>query len=306
MKPVVWLASYPKCGNTWFRLLLANLGRHEPVDINAMDLEGGIASARARFDNTFQFASGLLSHEECDGLRPELYRALAEGTAGAAGTDGADDGRDSGPGGLRFVKTHDAWTMAPTGEPLLGGRAAARGAILIVRDPRDVVASLANHNGQTLDEAIAFMADPASAFAGRRDRQPRQLRQQLLGWSGFCRSWLDQRDVPVHLVRYEDMQCATAAELGRALAFAGVDAPPSACEKAAELSAFDKARAQEAEAGFGEAPARMNEGRFFRSGRVGGWRSELAPEQCRRVEADHAEMMERLGYAPERAAASHG
>jgi hypothetical protein len=74
----------------------------------------------------------------------------------------------------------------------------------------------------------------------------------------------------------------------------------------AELSAFDTVRAQEAAAGFGEAPARMNEGRFFRSGRAGGWRTELSHEQCRQVEAEHAEMMERFGYPLERVASGHG
>ena len=36
MKGIVWLASYPKSGNTWFRAFLANLlhGGEQPVDIN--------------------------------------------------------------------------------------------------------------------------------------------------------------------------------------------------------------------------------------------------------------------------------
>ena len=42
---LVWLASYPKAGNTWLRLLLANLlaDREEPTDINAIRLAGGLA-----------------------------------------------------------------------------------------------------------------------------------------------------------------------------------------------------------------------------------------------------------------------
>lgn len=48
---IYWLASYPKSGNTWFRVFLANLRREksEPVDINQLDTNG-IASARELFD----------------------------------------------------------------------------------------------------------------------------------------------------------------------------------------------------------------------------------------------------------------
>ena len=50
------------------------------------------------------------------------------------------------PPPVRFVKVHDAYTLTPKGEPLLAGRRGADGAIVIVRDPRDVAPSLANHN----------------------------------------------------------------------------------------------------------------------------------------------------------------
>ena len=39
MIPTIWLASYPKSGNTWFRILVANLwSKHDvPIDINKLD-----------------------------------------------------------------------------------------------------------------------------------------------------------------------------------------------------------------------------------------------------------------------------
>ncbi|PEQ10228.1 hypothetical protein B2G71_23425 [Novosphingobium sp. PC22D] len=281
MTRIVWLASFPKCGNTWLRLLLANLDQDAPVSINAIKSAGGIASGRERFDNMFLFAAGLLTHDECDALRPVLYRALAEHDNGA---------------GPRFVKTHDAWTHTSLSEPLMGGADAASGAILIVRDPRDVAASLANHMGTSIDKAIAFMASSGSQFCGKSDRQPHQLRQRLLGWSGFARSWLEQDALPVHLLRYEDLHCDTAAALGAVLAFAGVEAAPEALKRAARHALFAELQAQERAEGFDEAPRRMTTTRFFRQGLAGGWRGELTEAQRRRIEADHAPMMRRLGY----------
>ena len=40
-------------------------------------------------------------------------------------------------------------------------------------------------------------------------------------------------------------------------------------------------------------------GLFFRSGRVGGWREELAPDLVRRLIDAHGETMRRFGYLDE-------
>jgi hypothetical protein len=284
----VWLASYPKSGNTWFRLLAANLRADAPVDINALPEQGGIASARAWFDDMMLFPSGLLTHEECDRLRPGLYEAMAQ--------EGWPSGEEpAAPDQTLFIKTHDAWTCTAQGVPLLGRRPAAKAAILIVRDPRDVAPSLANHSGQTIDQSIDFMADPEGVFCGRSDRQHGQLRQQLPGWSGFNRSWLDQREIPVHLVRYEDLHADTAGAFSRALAFAGFAATQDEVRRAVEFASFGVLQAQELRNGFREAPPRRS-GPFFRRGEVAGWRHELATAQAARIEESHAEMMGRLGY----------
>lgn len=292
MKRRLWLASYPKSGNTWFRMLVANLHSEHPVDINRLPPMPGIASLREPFDTLTLIASGLLTHEECDLLRPAAYRAMAR-------FEEIDPvGLEDGIADVVLAKTHDAWTLTAGGEPLLGGAAAAAGAILIVRDPRDIVASLASHNGESLGRTIDFMGDRRASFCGRHDRQDPQLRQQLLGWSDFNASWLDQRDIPVHLVRYEEMQADAAGTLARALAFAGVAISMEAATRAARFARFDSLKAQELKSGFAEAPRPHAGGHFFRSGIAGGWRDELAPGQAACLEAGHAAMMARLGYEP--------
>lgn len=291
MRRTFWLASYPKSGNTWFRMLVANLGQEKPVDINDLPERGGIASARAWFDNAMLFPSGLLTHEECDQLRPRVYEARAQGIE----PDDPEE-QETSIGEAGFVKTHDAWTYTRSGEPLLGGLKGAYGAILIVRDPRDVAPSLANHNNQTLDDAIGFMANARASFCGVTDRQPNQLRQQLPTWGGYNASWLDQSDLPVHLVRYEDLHGDTVEILRGALAFAGVEVSRQEAEQAARFADFGELKKQEAERGFREAPRALSGGGFFRRGVTGAWNDELAPGQVARIEADHGVMMARLGY----------
>lgn len=295
MKPTVWLTSYPKSGNTWFRALLSNLDptRDEPAAINALDSTDSIASSRGRFDNHLLIDSSLLCFDEIDDLRPALYRHLAADTY-----QDPFDPESHYP--VRFVKTHDGYTYTRNGEPIMGGAAAAAGALLFVRDPRDVAPSLANHQSCTIDEAITMMGEPTYCFCGQTRALANQLRQQLLGWSGYAASWLDQRDVPVHLVRYEDMHHAALPTLRGALHFAGWPVEDATIERAVRFAAMDELQRQEADTGFGEAPqARSGKTtRFFRRGVAGGWRDELTREQIGRIEQDHAEMMERLGYRP--------
>lgn len=291
MTRTIWLASYPKSGNTWLRMLIANLSAKEaPADINDLPERGGIASARATFDYLTLVDSGLLTYDEIDALRPRVYEELAHGAL--------DDEYDAPPDAppVRFVKAHDAYTLSPKGEPLLAGARGADGAVVVVRDPRDVAPSLANHSRMSIDEAIAFMSNAGAAFCATSGRQHNQLRQQLPGWSGHVASWLEQTDIPMLLVRYEDMQADAAGTLSGVLAFAGQPATSEEVRRAVAFADFAQLRQQEQEKGFREAPRPDKAGNFFRRGEAGAWRDELSAEQVARIESAHAVVMRRLGY----------
>lgn len=291
MTRTIWLASYPKSGNTWLRMLLANLSATDkPVDINDLPERGGIASARGTFDYLTLIDSGLLTHDEIDCLRPRVYEELAHGTE-----DDEYDVRQEAPP-VRFVKAHDAYTRNADGEPLLAGKGGADGAVVIVRDPRDVAPSLANHNHSSVDEAIVFMNDERAAFCAKPGRLHNQLRQQLPSWSGHVASWLDQKDIPVHLVRYEDMQADTAGTLRAVLAFSGRPASEDEIRRAVAFADFAQLQEQERDKGFREAPRPHAGGNFFRRGEAGAWRKELSADQVARIELAHAPMMRQLGY----------
>ena len=292
MTRTVWLASYPKSGNTWLRMLIANLSAKDdaPVDINALQERGSIASAREPFDYLTLIDSSLLTHDEIDVLRPRVYEELASG----AQDDEYDTPEDVSP--VRFAKVHDAYTLTPKGEPLLAGARGAAAAIVIVRDPRDVAPSLASHQGAGLDEAIAFMSDNEAGFCAKTNRQHGQLRQKVRGWSSHIASWLEQTDIPVHPIRYEDMRADTAGVLRRALAFAGLPASDDEIGRAVAFADFAQLRQQEQDKGFRESARPWTDDNFFRRGEAGGWRDELTAAQAARIEADHAPMMRRLGY----------
>jgi sulfotransferase family protein len=284
MTEQVWLASYPKSGNTWMRALIGALAlpRGAAFDLRTSISMGGNANSRPHFEDATLLDSGLFTFDEIDRLRPRVHRFPIR-----------DDGAAS-PLGARFVKVHDAYLSNADGAALLGGPEACAKAIVIVRDPRDIAPSLASHHRSSIDAAIAVMADADSQTADRPDRQVNQLRQRLSSWSGHVLSWLEQSDIEVCRVRYEDLAADPAGELLRAMAFAGIDVSGEHAASAARAANFSALQAQEARWGFAERPPRVEA--FFRRGQVGGWRSELTAEQTLRIEAAHGPVMQRLGY----------
>jgi len=282
MTGIVWLASYPKSGNTWLRVLLTNYLSEgdEPADINKL-IGGPIASARLWFDEWVGVEASSLDRATVDRLRPEVYRRLA------AESEGEGEG-------MMFMKVHDAWSRTDAGESMFPTDATA-GVVYVMRNPLDMAASVANHYGTTIGQAVEQLCDPADPIPDAVGRLHEQLHQRLGSWSGHVRSWVDESGLPVHVVRYEDLRSNTAAAFAEVVGFAGLDLDKERITKAVAFSAFDRLRGQEAKVGFRERSACAN-GEFFRKGQVGAWRGELGDDLVQRLTAACAETMARFGY----------
>jgi len=277
MGGIIWLASYPKSGNTWFRVFLANLRGDQEKAANINELHSTpIASARGIFDEEVGVEASDLTPDEIERLRPEVYEKLAGDT---------DE--------TLFMKVHDAYTLVEGKTPLFP-KSATRGAIYIIRNPLDVAVSFAHHWGWNYDRAISEMADENAAFCSKTKRLQDQLRQKLLTWSGHVKSWTEQTAFPVCILRYEDMKQRPAKTFSRAVRFAGLDHSGEEIEKALSLCTFEELQRQERENGFHEKSPSSE--MFFRKGEVDGWREELSDMQVARVILDHRSVMARFEY----------
>ena len=294
MTGIVWLASYPKSGNTWLRLALRSLAEGGgPVDINADWERFGHAASRLLFDQELEIESSDLTGAEIDSARRLLYQRLA-----------------ARPGPPLILKVHDARLPAAAGErnlpvaaagernlPAAAGEMllpAAEAVIHVVRDPRDVAISFAHHMNVGIDEAITVLAAEDFTFSARTDRLAPNMRQCLSSWSRHTESWLDTPDMPVCQVRYEDMQSDMAAVLTRVAPVAGIAAEAGHVARAVRATCFAALRSQEEREGFRERMSKREY--FFRRGIAGGWREILTPAQAERIVQDHGRVMERLGY----------
>ncbi len=275
MGKLLWLASYPKSGSTWLRAFLHNYLRvpAAPYSINRLtDLSAGESGA-FRYRRHDPRPASHYSIADVQRLRPLVHHDLTRAHPN-----------------LVFVKTHNA-SLVVEGVPLITPEVTA-GAIYLVRDPRDIAVSYSRHLGRTLDETIAFMADPEAATGGTDEK----VYERLASWSVHVHFWTRNPNSRLLVLRYDDMLEQPFETFGRVIQFALGEAPAAArLQQAIDFSAFDVLAQQERESGFVERPAESR-GPFFGSGTHGGWRTVLTPEQRLRIQHDHAAMMGRFGY----------
>ncbi|MEH6528067.1 MAG: sulfotransferase domain-containing protein [Sneathiella sp.] len=282
MGGIIWLASYPKSGNTWTRTFLLNLFQNpdKPIDINLLK-SSTVGDANV---SSYERAAGKpiteISGRELAKLTPKVHELMARSRSDSV-----------------FVKTHTAFGNV-YGTPLITMKYTA-GAVYMVRNPLDVVISLADHFGLDLDGGIRLLNNPkgktgsgAKVQSGKAD-----LIEQLLGsWSSHVTSWLPFSQRHFHLMRYEDMLDKPEETFGGLARFLGLNPPEERLARAIEFSSFKNVQKQEEEKGFNE-QSKKND-RFFRVGKSGQWKDVLTDKQVDKIVKYHYDTMKQFGYLP--------
>lgn len=276
MGKILWLASYPKSGNTWMRAFLHNLihDKGGPFDVGQLHKSALMDAAREHYVAVTGRDHNALSADDVALLRPRVQAMMAASRPGTV-----------------MVKTHSALTM-------LSGRPShdpdhTLGSIYIVRDPRDVAVSYADHLGISLNSVITSMA----VRDARTDATQGGVAEFIGSWSQNVAGWTAQPPETVLTVRYEDMLAKPKVTFGKVVAFLQLDSNPGMVRKAIENTSFRKLARQEERLGFAErSPSQQ---KFFRRGRAGGWRAILTPQQTDRLLGDHHDAMGRFGYLDE-------
>lgn len=276
MGRIVWIASFPKSGNTWVRVFLNNLlvGSDAPADINGIGRFTASEAAIEHYRSLDPRPPSSWHRQDVARMRPRVHASLA----------GAKDG-------LALVKTH--CTLGQDhGHPTVNLDVTA-GAVYIVRNPLDVAVSFADHLGMPLDNALRIMAlDDAFTDTGGST-----VTEMHGSWSQNVASWTARPRDALHVVRFEDLLSAPGETFRALVRFLRIDAKEDAIDRAIGFSSFDALKDQENHRGFRERSARSQ--RFFRAGRAGQWRHALSDAQVAAVLDAHREQMERFGYVPD-------
>ena len=277
MKNIVWLASYPKSGNTWFRMFLANYRNKSATPVSLDEIESTpIASSSVDFEEQIGLNPFELQADEADLYRPDLYRTLSK----EAEKNGA----------ILYKKVHDAYTLNPNGDPLFPEEI-SKCAVYFVRNPLDVCVSFANHSAQNIEKTVSLLLNEEASLAGKRDGQ---LRQKLLSWKSHVQSWKTQSHIPVHVTRYEDMIQKPVETFGGIVGFLGLAYDEEQLEQAIRHSDFKQLQQMEQTDGFRERLQQSNH--FFWKGKIGNYRDYLSEEQVQQIVAYHGDTMKDFGY----------
>jgi hypothetical protein len=279
MKNLIWLASYPKSGNTWMRILLESilLYKGEGADINKLKLVQPGSVNRSEFNQFLGFDSSDLSLEESWNYKRLFFMQKWSQSKETI-----------------FLKTHDSNLKLIDGTELIP-TTVTKMAIYIVRNPLDVVSSLANQYDVNLDVSIGKLNSIGfNALNNEEIYCTTSVYTKMDTWSNHVASWLFGASFPVHLIRYEDLHQAPFKTLSNLLEAIGRSDCIQYINKAVENSDFRILASIEKEKGFSEASVLSKQ--FFRKGEVNSWKKELNKIQIDSVIASHKNMMKRLNY----------
>ena len=181
---IIWLASYPKSGNTLVRSMLSGYLFSKDGKFN-FELLNNIK----KFPDFGVFRNlGIDTSDENEVVKKYIY------------VQEEINKRDGNT--LRLLKTHAALNDI-NGHPFTDLKNTL-GAVYIVRDPRKIVLSYANHSEISLDESLNRLLE-LRTLGGQNDRQNQSV-THVGSWSSNYNSWKEFKKVNKYLlIKYEDL-----------------------------------------------------------------------------------------------------
>ena len=280
----VWLASYPKSGNTLLRSMLAAYFFSEDGIYN-FDLN----------ENIRQFPSSKLFERMGINLRDE--NEVIKNYIKVQETINQKEK-------LQFLKTH-SYLFNIDNKPFTNLNNTL-GVIYIVRDPRNVVTSYAHHSGTTPESAARSMIELYKYKGDLTSNSAERVTLYMGTWSGNYNSWKSLKDPGRYLlIKYEDLINNKDLTFRKVIKFLcmlkGIKfkIDQAKFRNVIETTEFKKMQKLEQEKGFREAKTDPKTGEkipFFNLGAENDWKKTLDPVIKAKIEENFKKEMKELGY----------
>ena len=180
---IFWIASYPKSGNTWLRTLISSY-YYSKDGIFYKDLIQKIG----QFPEKRHFESFKYDSKSVIGTTNFWIKAQEKINQDKK---------------LKFFKTHNVF--GKINDKPFTNKDNSLGCIYIIRDPRNVITSLSHHYELSYEESLSWMTNHKKYIFDDRVGQDFGNFQFISSWSNNYKSWKIQKDLPVKIVRYEDL-----------------------------------------------------------------------------------------------------
>ena len=261
---IIWLSSYPKSGNTWLRSLLASYYFSKDGEFN-FDLLKNIDQFPSY--NHFKNYNKIFSNPE------DTAKFWIE-----------EQKKINSNNKIKFFKTHNA--LCKINDHSFTDSNNSLGAIYIIRDPRNVITSVANHYEIDLNQAFEFMTTEQKAIIQKKENSYVGF-VALFSWVFHQESWTNNKLFPTLVIRYEDLQNETFLTLKKVINFIEnqINSKNSfnrdKAKKSIQSCDFERLKKLEIIEGFNESPiskkdnSRIN---FFKLGKENDYKKLLTEE----------------------------
>ena len=272
---IIWLASYPKSGNTWVRIFINYLLFFKEKENNINNIKIGQFPNKKHFTNIIDDFSDI--------------KKILENSIHAQDLLNLD-------GNLKFFKTHSAYWKS--NKSSFTNESNTLGVIHIVRDPRNIITSLKNHfSKDEYDELFNFMVNEKKFIGSKEADKEFEVATLISSWSNHYKSW-KKIEKNYLLIKYENL-LKNNNEFYKIVRFLEVNMKKKFSEeqvkKAIDYCKFENLKKQEDDLGFRESPNENNK-KFFFLGPKNNWENIISKEIQKKIEDIFEKEMKELNY----------
>ena len=277
---IIWLASYPKSGNTLLRSILSTYFYSQDGVLQFENL-----NKISQFPQTHHFLPL--------GIDIENDKEVFKNFINAQNLINEEKGK------LKFFKTHSS--LCKIHDCNFTDLKNTLGVIYIVRDPRNVVTSFANHYSLNIDEATETILDESRFM----EKTFKNCKVFLGSWSSNYNSWKNLKKPKKYLlINYEDLITKNKSVILKIFKFFDTLGFKSEIDmiklnKAIKTTDFDNMKTKEEKETFQEALIDDKTGKrkiFFNLGPKNDWRRYLDEKNKEKIETNFYNEMKELGY----------
>ncbi len=284
---IIWLASYPKSGNTWLRFFIISLLLKDNNEISLKHLEG-----IKQFPTNYHYKNFKITRADLGNLN-EVCKYWID----AQKFINSDKK-------IRFFKTHNA--LFKLDNNIFTNKENTLGVIHIVRDPRNVLTSVNNHfHHKTFEESKNFIMDDRKGIFNKSKIEKENiftLPQVIGSWRTHYQSWkLIKKNYL--LVKYENLIDNPEFEFKKIANYLEpllkVKFNNENILRAIKLSSFDRLKKIEEKEGFVESVKNIETGKketFFNLGPKNDWKNILDKNISDEISKKFEPEMRELGY----------
>ena len=278
---IIWLASYPKSGNTWMRSIISALLYSDDGDFNF-----NLLKKIDQFPEKKYFRYFIKNYGDFNEIKKNWIVAQDKINL---------DGK------IKLFKTHQGKYTVEGNSFTNNDNTLAT--IYIVRDPRNLVQSISNHYTKSLDDSCEFLLASKIIGNGKNYEDKQGGLYTLLGkWNEHYRSWTTNKN-NLLLIKYEDLIKNPKAQLERTIDFLKkyltFETDKNKINKILETTSFNNLKKLEKEGQFNENTQNKKDGgkvNFFHLGPKNLWHKNLNEKIVSKIEKNFFIEMKELGY----------